>query len=109
MSFILQPWQLYVVIIAGWIHRQQQEAIEYLRTENRCAGPAIFGVTDLRSQPHYHAEVMLIFKGCRDKLSLGGQDAQQEQAAADPTPVLPKNSIRQSCQPVGHTLIQITI
>ena len=35
MSFILQPWQLYVAIIAGWIHRQEQEAIEYLRTENR--------------------------------------------------------------------------
>ncbi len=35
MSFILQPWQLFVAIIAGWIHRQQQEAIEYLRTENR--------------------------------------------------------------------------
>jgi len=35
MSFILRPWQLYVAIIAGWIHRQQQEAIEYLRTENR--------------------------------------------------------------------------
>ena len=35
MSFIFQPWQLYVAIIAGWIHRQQQEAIEYLRTENR--------------------------------------------------------------------------
>ena len=35
MSFILKPWQLYVVIIAGWINRQQQEAIEYLRTENR--------------------------------------------------------------------------
>jgi len=29
---------------------------------------------------------MLIFKGFRDKLSLGGQDAQQEQAATDPTP-----------------------
>jgi len=26
MSFSLQPWQLYVAIIAGWIHRQQQEA-----------------------------------------------------------------------------------
>ena len=35
MSFILQPWQLYVAIIAGWIHRQQQKAIEYLRTENQ--------------------------------------------------------------------------
>lgn len=35
MSFIFQPWQLYIAIIAGWIHRQQQEAIDYLRTENR--------------------------------------------------------------------------
>ena len=35
MHFTLQPWQLYVVIIAGWIHCQQQEVIEYLRTENQ--------------------------------------------------------------------------
>jgi len=35
MEFILQPWQLYFVILAGWINRQQQEVIEYLRTENR--------------------------------------------------------------------------
>ena len=56
------------------------------------AGPAIFWVADLRSQPQYHAEVMLIFKGCRNKLSLGDQDARQEQAAADPTP-----------QELGHT------
>ena len=34
MDFILQPWQLYLVILAGWIHRQQQEVIDYLRTEN---------------------------------------------------------------------------
>jgi hypothetical protein len=34
MSFILQPWQLYMVILAGWINREQQEVIEYLRTEN---------------------------------------------------------------------------
>ena len=34
-SFVLQPWQLYVAIIAGWIQRRQQEAIEYLRAENR--------------------------------------------------------------------------
>ena len=30
MSFILQPWQLYVAIIAGWIHRQQQGALANL-------------------------------------------------------------------------------
>ena len=34
MDFILPPWQLYLVILAGWIHRQQQEVIDYLRTEN---------------------------------------------------------------------------
>ena len=34
MDFVLQPWQLYAVILAGWINRQQQEVIEYLRTEN---------------------------------------------------------------------------
>ena len=35
MDFVLQPWQLYVVILAGWMNRQQQEVIEYLMTENR--------------------------------------------------------------------------
>ena len=34
MSFILQPWQLYLVVLAGWINREQQQVIEYLRTEN---------------------------------------------------------------------------
>ena len=35
MSFILQPWQLLLMILAGWVHREQQERIEYLRTENQ--------------------------------------------------------------------------
>ncbi|MBN1851098.1 MAG: transposase, partial [Pirellulales bacterium] len=35
MDFVLQPWKLYVAILAGWINRQQQEMIEYLRTENQ--------------------------------------------------------------------------
>ena len=35
MYFTLQPWQLYVVILAGWVHRQQQFVIEYLITENK--------------------------------------------------------------------------
>ena len=35
MDFVLQPWQLCVVILAGWINRQQQEVIDYLRTENQ--------------------------------------------------------------------------
>ena len=34
-KFILQPWQLFVLILAGWINHREQEVIEYLRTENR--------------------------------------------------------------------------
>ena len=35
MDFVLQPWQFYLVILAGWINRQQQEVIDYLLTENQ--------------------------------------------------------------------------
>ena len=35
MNFVLQPWQLVFAILAGWINRQQQVVIEYLRTENQ--------------------------------------------------------------------------
>lgn len=32
---ILQPWQLFLVVLAGWVNRRQENAIEYLLTENR--------------------------------------------------------------------------
>ena len=35
MYFTLQPWQFYFVIFAGWVNHQQQQVIEYLRTENQ--------------------------------------------------------------------------
>ena len=35
MSFTLQPWQLYFVILSGWVNRQQQFVVEYLITENK--------------------------------------------------------------------------
>jgi len=35
MKFVLQPWQIYLVILASWINRQQQIVIEYLRTEKQ--------------------------------------------------------------------------
>jgi hypothetical protein len=35
VSQVLQPWQLFVTILAGWINEHQQAAIEYLREENR--------------------------------------------------------------------------
>ena len=35
MDFILQPWQLCLVILASWMGREQQAVIDYLRAENR--------------------------------------------------------------------------
>jgi hypothetical protein len=32
---VLQPWQLLLVTVAGWINRQQQDVIAYLQEENR--------------------------------------------------------------------------
>ena len=31
----LQPWQLLLLVLVGWVNRRQQDAIAYLRTENR--------------------------------------------------------------------------
>jgi len=31
----LNPWTFIAVTIAGWMNRQQQQVIEYLRTENQ--------------------------------------------------------------------------
>jgi hypothetical protein len=33
MNFILQPWQLLLLILAGWINRQHQAIIEFQRIE----------------------------------------------------------------------------
>ena len=35
MSLVFYPWQLFVTILAGWITQQQQQFIDYLRTENQ--------------------------------------------------------------------------
>ena len=35
MNFVLQPWHLLLTILAGLINRQQQDVVEYLRTENQ--------------------------------------------------------------------------
>jgi hypothetical protein len=35
MAFLLKPWQLYFLALAGLVNRQQQELIENLRTENQ--------------------------------------------------------------------------
>jgi len=35
MAAVLQPWQILVTALAGWITPQQDAVIEYLREENR--------------------------------------------------------------------------
>jgi hypothetical protein len=35
MKFVLQPWQLLLLILAGWINHRERDVIEYLRAENR--------------------------------------------------------------------------
>lgn len=34
MEFVLQPWQLLAMLLDGLVNRQQQEAIDFLGTEN---------------------------------------------------------------------------
>ena len=38
MNFLLQPWQLLVALLAGWVNHEQQAAIEFLRTEVEVLG-----------------------------------------------------------------------
>jgi hypothetical protein len=33
MSFILQPWQFFVVIFVGWVQREQQKIIDFYQTQ----------------------------------------------------------------------------
>ena len=35
MSFVLKPWQLWVMAVGVWINQQQQDVIQYLLAENR--------------------------------------------------------------------------
>ncbi len=35
MEFVLHPWHLLVLTLSALIEREQQKAIEYLRTENQ--------------------------------------------------------------------------
>ena len=35
MAVALQPWQILVAALAGWISREQDAVIEYLREETR--------------------------------------------------------------------------
>jgi hypothetical protein len=46
MKPLLQPWQLLLLILAGWINSRQQEAIDYLLKENRVLNQAARNPSD---------------------------------------------------------------
>ena len=33
MNFALQPWQFLLMVLAGWVNRQQQQALEFQRAQ----------------------------------------------------------------------------
>jgi hypothetical protein len=33
MHFTLQPWQFYIVILVGWVSREQQKVIDFYRLQ----------------------------------------------------------------------------
>ena len=35
MKSFLEPWHMLLLILAGWINHRQQNAVDYLRTENQ--------------------------------------------------------------------------
>ena len=37
-----KPWMMLVSMMAGWINRQQQEALEYLKEENKILRDEVF-------------------------------------------------------------------
>ena len=41
-----KPWMMLVSMIAGWINRQQQEALEYLKEENSILRDELLKSTD---------------------------------------------------------------
>jgi putative transposase len=50
MSFILQPWQFFLIVLASWIHREQQKTLEFYQAEleavMKAQGKKRFRLTD---------------------------------------------------------------
>ena len=51
MSFILQPWQLFFMVLASWVHREQQKTIEFYQAELEAVMKASDHVEDLSQGP----------------------------------------------------------
>ena len=49
MSFVLQPWQFLLVILAGWINQLQQQIIEFQRTETELLKKSLISYAFMRA------------------------------------------------------------
>ena len=65
------PWQFIVVAVAGWMNRQQQEVIEYLRTENRILREKLGGRRLLLNDVVLATDGLPVEGDCRSCTGLG--------------------------------------
>jgi putative transposase len=93
MNFVLEPWQLILLILAGWMNREQQQRIDYLETQFAVDRDATFsqafrdflrneGVKPVRlppRSPNFNAHLERFFGSlkseCLHKLILFGENA----------------------------------
>jgi hypothetical protein len=70
MKAVLQPWQLLLVILAGWINRRQLAAIEYLLAENRV-------LMEKLGNPNIERFMRSVKEECLDRMIFFGERAVQ--------------------------------
>ena len=73
MKSVLQPWHLFLFIIAGWVNRHQQDIVEYLRTENqvlkeKLGKKRILLTDDQRRRLAVKGKVYWVARRCRKSL-----------------------------------------
>ena len=66
MKALLQPWQLLLFIPAGWIHRRQQDAVEWTRISNPSMPVEIFALSRFQSTECCAVAGRPNFFTCRD-------------------------------------------
>jgi hypothetical protein len=61
MSTVIHPWQILVAAMAGWITRQRDAVVEYLREENRILNQQL-GQKRLRLTDDQHRRLAVLGK-----------------------------------------------
>ncbi len=74
MARVLQPWQVLVAALAGWIGSQQDAVIDYLREENRVLKQQL-GRRQLRLTDDQRRRLAVRGKASEDRFHLAIQEA----------------------------------